>query len=183
AAEREHAANDGPVAGEPAHPEAVTEYDDERTLGTILLPRERTAVQRARAEHAEVLLRYVQRREVLGWSAVDEVDPGIRGLVRPEMAANPDALLPGDELRDRGVERVAELRRIVGDHDLDDLVGVGIGERAQQQGVDDREDRGVRPDADREHGDCRDGESPRAPEQPPGMADIASDVLQEARHA
>jgi hypothetical protein len=119
---------------------------------------------------------------VLGRAAVHEVDSRIRRLVGREVAEDPHALLPRDELRDRGIQRVVGLQGIVGDHDLHEAFGLGIGERPQEQGVDDGEDRRVGADADREDRDRRDGKPARPPQKPPGVADVASDVLEEVGH-
>src|SRR6188768_794582 len=114
--------------------------------------------------------------------AGDQVHARIRGLVRRKVAEDPDAALPFHELRNGGLERVAEFPRIVRNHDLDDAIGVGIGKRAEQQRVDDRKDGGVRADADGEDGDRGDGEPARPAEEQPGVADVARDVLEESAH-
>jgi hypothetical protein len=98
------------------------------------------------------------------------------------MTEHADALLPRHELGDRGVERVDRARGIVRDHDLDDAVGVRVGERPQQQRVDDREHRGVRRDAQGKHGNGGDGEATRASQQPRCLADIANHVFSEVAH-
>src|SRR5688572_5680419 len=74
------------------------------------------------------------------------------------------------------------MRRVVGDHDLDEAIGVRIGKRSQQERVDDRKHRAVRADADRQHRDRGHGEPARAGQQPPGVPEIAGDVFNETVH-
>jgi len=66
-------------------------------------------------------------------------------------------------------------------HDDDETIGVGVGERPQQHGVDDAECRGGRADAEREDDDRGDREPRRSPEQPETEAGVLAQGVQKSQ--
>ena len=75
-----------------------------------------------------------------------------------------------------GEEATGAIAVRIGVHELDDAVGLGIGERLEQDGVDDGEDGGVGSDAEGESGDGRDGERRSGDERAEGVAQVAEKV-------
>ena len=63
-----------------------------------------------------------------------------------------------------------------GVHELHDAVGLGIGERLEQDGVDDGKDGGVGSDAEGEGGDGGDGERRIGDQHAEGVAEVAEKV-------
>ena len=81
-----------------------------------------------------------------------------------------------EELRRRDPELVeAHGREAAGQEHQ--LLGLRVGQRAQQHAVDDREDRGVGADAQGQREDRDQGEPGRAQQAPGGVADIAQQVI------
>jgi hypothetical protein len=56
--------------------------------------------------------------------------------------------------------------------DVDQLLGLGVGERLEQDAVDDAEDGRVRPDAERERRNCGHRDDRLADEGAEGVADV-----------
>ena len=73
-------------------------------------------------------------------------------------------------------EAAAPLPSGDGVHELDDAVGVGIGERLEQDRVDHGEDGGVGSDAEGESGDGGYGERRAGDEHAEGVAEVAEKV-------
>ena len=63
-----------------------------------------------------------------------------------------------------------------GVHELDHAVGLGIGERLEQDGVDDGEDGGVGSDAEGEGGDGGDGEGRVRDEHAEGIFEVVPEI-------
>ncbi len=139
-------------------------------------------VQHGRTENAKVLPGDMERGEMFGQPAIDEAHAGIGRLVGGEVAEDLDAGFPGKELRNRRLERVDGLGAIVGHDNLDDPVRVGIGQRAQEHGVQHGEHRGIGADGDGEDGDGRQCESRSVAQQAPGMPDVADQPVGQSVH-
>ena len=178
AAERQRAPDDVRVAGEAALPHPGTDDRHVRPVRTVFVARERPAERQRRAEHGEVAARYVHRVDVLGQVAAEEVRAGIARLIRGDRLEGGRLVAPQDELRDRGQPRRADARR---GHELEEAIGLRIGERPQQHGVDDGEDRGVRADADGEHGERGQRESRRPPQHAARVDGVACEVSEDPR--
>src|SRR4030095_16935242 len=63
-------------------------------------------------------------------------------------------------------------------HETREPIAMRIRQRTKQQGVDDAEDRRRRPDPEREREDGDRGEAGRAPQPPPRVADVLSQVVE-----
>ena len=91
-----------------------------------------------------------------------------------ENAARP--LLELEELRRRDPELIeSHLRKLA--RDVDQPIRLRIAERPQDDGVDHREDRGVRADAERERQDRDDREAGRPRQIPRGVANITNQSI------
>jgi hypothetical protein len=63
-------------------------------------------------------------------------------------------------------------------HELHDTVGLRIGQRLQENGMDDAENRGVGTDAKRKREQRRNGERRRSAERPDRIPDVLADRLE-----
>jgi hypothetical protein len=154
----EHA---GIGAVEPA-PEAVADHRAFVETGAPIGPRERAAERGADAEHLEVAGAHAEGFDALGFLAAREV-----GVDRPghgHVGEHARALLQVFELG-RGHPDVGEIEAgqvVLHGHEL---LRARVGERAQEHGVHDREERGVGADSDAE-GEDGDGGEARRPQKP-----------------
>ena len=173
-AEREGAADDVGIASEFALPEAVADDDDFAAVGRVFLRGEGAAQHDGRAKEAEV-----------GFADVDAVD--LLGMVAGEVEAGAAEVVGGDVLKDAGLlPPVVELGGRSGgsfalgrcEQELDDAVGVGIGERLEQDGVDDGEDGGVGSDAKGQGCDGCDGEAGIFEEAAQGVLEVMPQIGQ-----
>ena len=137
-------------------------------VGGIFLGREGAAQHDGRAEEAEVGFRDVDAVNLLGDGA-GEVEAGTAEVVGGDILNDAGLGSPGIEV-DRGGAIAVAIGK--GVHELDHAVGFGIGERLEQDGVDDGEDGGVGSDAEGESGDGGDGECRVGDEHAEGVAEV-----------
>ena len=102
---------------------------------------------------------------------------GIHERIERHVLERVAALAPVEE---RGVADVAGRsgRAALADHD--EPIGIRVRQRAQQHGVEDAEDRGVRADAERQRHERDRREAGRAPQQPRGVAHVARQIDDQA---
>ena len=177
AVERNHPADDGGVRLESPSPQPVTQHHDLLQAGLFLRARERPAHLRGHAK---------QRKETGGDDGALEAlgfpDPG-------EVEA--DCVVGRDVLE--GVGAIPVIGELAGGHgDLvgarpvqiarnkDEAVGVVIRERAEEHGVDDRENRRIGADAERQRQDDDDRKPRMCAEGAAGVAHIAGDPVERA---
>ena len=162
-----HRASQHPgIAGEAALPVGVADHRHRRPVGgAVVVHRERPPEQRGHAEDREVVAADHPAARVLGLGLA----PGVHRDVEP---AGPAGRGETAEQRrtaaELGVDRVGEevgAKRAFGHAigatgiaDDDELVGRRHRERPEQQRVDQREDGGVGPDADRQREDHHQGQ-------------------------
>jgi hypothetical protein len=175
--QRDGLADHRPVAAEPLHPEAVAEQHDRAVPFAVLVLTKQTPGLRLHAEH---------RQERRGGTA--DLDARRISAARHRLRGRPhrgdgvesrDAGLPQQVLaggrRQRGVSP-----RHCGNHraDDDEPFVMRVGQRPEQDRVDQREDRGVRPDADGDQDDDEQAEPWLAPHHPQSVADILGDRIE-----
>jgi hypothetical protein len=145
-----------PVAAEVGLPERSREQSDMMVTPAVFLGREEPSQQRAQAQDLEVLGRNEPHTDLLGFLGRRR-----RAEVLPPGVVD-DELLEGVALPSQvaGVQRRGPGRSAVpGGEDPHQSVRVCKRERAEEDRVQHREDRGVRADSERErqHGDAREG--------------------------
>jgi hypothetical protein len=148
AVERDRPADDRRVATEAPLPEGVAEHDDARHAAALLVGREAAAEHRRRAEHAQVVGRHRRAARALGRTVAGDVVR--RVAVRGQLAGAGEAVAPVEEVGQRRAA-VPEVRIRRERHHQP--VRLAIRQAAQQDRVDDPEDRRVDADPDREHED------------------------------
>ena len=125
-----------------------------------------------RAEESEVGFADVDAVDLLGVVA-GEVEAGTAEVVGRDVLKDAGLRLPVVEVGRRGGGAVA-FRRC--EQELDDAVGVRIGERLEEDGVDDGEDGGVGSDAEGQGGDGCDGEARVLEEAAQGVFEVMPQV-------
>jgi hypothetical protein len=176
AADLHRPADDRRVAPIPSHPQRVAEHQD--TVGSrphVVVGLQESTHVRSHAEEVEVVARDELADHPLGVGAFADHEhlTGVAGDPRER------ACLALDQPHRRPGERVPARGRRVGAPDLHQTVGLGdpVG-RAEHQAVDEREDRRVHPDAERERQCRHERESGCSPKH----AARVPDVLQQAVH-
>ena len=145
AVDLDRAAEDRRVAGIPPLPEAVAEDRDLRPVRDVLLRREDTSPDRRHAEDGEQVRRHGPGGDALGVAVTRQVHLPV--VPRRDLAERAAFLAIVVDLA-IGNPGLVERRPAAPDHD--GAVGLAPWQRAQQDGVDDAEDRRVRADAERE---------------------------------
>jgi hypothetical protein len=161
------------VAAEAALPERVAQHHHLVAAGLVLALEECAAQQRSHAEHFEIPRRGPCRDEPLGLPHAGEVRvPLLTGGKRGEDAQ----ALAYVAIRGRREGRF--LRSLAVDVvDGDQPVWREVRQRPQQHPVDDREERGVGADAEREGGDHDQGEAGVVQQPAERVAEVASHGL------
>ena len=163
------------VAAHPRPPEGVGEDHGAGAAGHVLAGEEGAPELGADAQHVEEVGADLERGELRALGAVVPDDGGVGvsgdggedGRVGLELAHR----RPG-ELEAGLVVAVVDLP------DVDQAVGLGVGERAEQGGVDRSEHGGVQADA---HGEGEDDDR-REPRPAPEVADGVTEVLEQRGH-
>ena len=163
AVDRNGASGDLRIAAEPGCPRVVRENDDVRAAGPILVGAEATTDQRLHGEDAEVIHADVDALDLLGPVAAAEIHAGAGEVVGGDPVERLGTA-PGHELGNR---RCAGCAVRILTADLNEPIRVRVRQRAQQHTVDDREDRGIRPNAQRQRHN-HDQAEPRVPDNDPG---------------
>ncbi len=139
-----HRATDGVAApAEALRPQRVADHDDVAARSAVLLGAERAAQRGGDAENGEETHGDGCRGDAFRFAAgvVAPRQSDARRAVRADVRVRPTELAHPRELRERrAVER-------------DELLGMRIGERSNDDGVDDGEDGGVGADTERERAD------------------------------
>ena len=173
---RDHASDRGRIGTEPPAPEAVAEDDGLPAVGRVLGGGEVAADCRLHAEHPEEVRRDPHAADPFGFAVRDQ-----RRDPRPDerhVLERVAALAPVEERR---VADVAGRSGRAALADRDEPIGIRVRQRAEQHGVEDAEDRGVRADAERQRHE-RDGrEAGRTPKQPRGVADVSRQIDDQVR--
>jgi hypothetical protein len=148
------------AAGEPSLPRAVAEEDDPRKC-SLILAREGPAERGPDADRLEEAGHQLERRHELGLFAAGDRRAACckRGHPREALVERPPVL---DIRIGRDVLHVTRPR--VGRPDEDEPIRVGVGQRPQQHGAEQAEDRGIRADAETER-ENRDARERRVPAQ------------------
>ncbi len=171
-AERDGGADDVGIAAELALPESVTDDNDVAAVRGVFLRCEGAAEHDGCAKEAEVGFGGVDTVDLLGYEA-GEIEAGTAEVVRGDVLKDAGLGSPGIEV-DRGGHTAVAVRK--GVHELDHAVGFRIGERLEQDGVDNGEDGGVGSDAEGESGDGSYGERRTTDEHAEGVAEVAEKV-------
>ena len=168
-------ADDGGIRPERRRPERVAEHDHRRGALSCIAGLDEAAGDRLHAERLEQsgarLERRREERIAVGGHRRREV---------PERRHRLDALLPRrqiDVVAD-GDELLRDARAIVAMTEDDEIVGVRIRQRPQQDGLDDGEDRGVGADAQRQRQNGGDREERLSAEQ----TNTVPQVVEHAHH-
>ncbi len=174
AVELNGAADDGRIAGEAALPETVAQDRDRVVSLRTFIVGERAPDQRRDAERREEVGRDVHADDFFRRARSGQVDAVV--VERRDPLECRRALAPADEVRRREHVGAARPPRVGFPHH-DQASGIAERQRLEQHRVDDREDRRVRADAQRErqHRDRR--EARRAQAQTDGVADVLKDVV------
>jgi hypothetical protein len=150
-------------------PEAMADDHDVWCAGTAVVRHERAAPERRNAEQGEHVGRHVVGLNALGPIPARQVCAPI-GVDR-DVFERSCLLLEVSDIRRGEAEANGVLLAVPPEHERN-AIGLVIRQRLQHQHVHEAEDRRVRPDAERERRDCRDGESRRATQQPEAIAEI-----------
>ena len=137
------------VAGEEPQPEAVADHDDAITTRLVFARREPAAQGRAHAQHGEHVRRRDEGADPLRLTlvlAATRREVVATGVVRGHRGEHAVLVAQVGVVRPR-VQVFLEARAAVVHPDLDEPVGLGVGERTEDDGVHDAEDRGRGPDA------------------------------------
>ncbi len=148
-------------------PQSVAEHDDVITARRALGGRERAASERGHGERLEQVRRRRRGTHALGFLPAGQARVHLH--VRREVR---EARRPGSIVHDflhRQPGRVAR-RRCVPDHDQP--IGISVGQRLEEDGLDEAEKRGVRADAERERQDGDGGEAGLSTETLQGLFDV-----------
>ena len=172
AAERDGLADDVGVAVETPDPDPVAEHDDLVAVRAIFLGAEGAAAQDRRAEQPEEIGGHPPRPKLFGKRSAGEVHD--TGVERRDVAKHLRLLAVVHELGGRAAA-VDALRRSRLQHHQP--VGVGKRHRLEEDGVDDREDRGVGADAERQRRHRRGGEAPALPEHPQRLPQVLEEAF------
>ena len=147
AVEHDRPADNGRVRAEPARPQPVRENHDALPAGLPVGRSEAPASRGRHAERVEEVGCYSAAADLRRVAAARQRHARARVRRHPlERRARPPPVL---EVRIRGDVLVEPLTRVVGP-DHHQPVGLRVGKRPQQHGVDDGEDRRVRSDAERQ---------------------------------
>ena len=174
-ADRHRTSDDRRVAVVAAHPERVAEHGRLRGAWFVVAVLKDAAEQRPGAQHVEESIGHLGTGNAFGWAVAAgercrRVVEGGNGVSRLVLRA------PRQEVRVRKHQPAT-----VGSDDADVRESIGVAEwqRPQQNGVDDREDRGRRADAEGQRED-RDGRKARAFDE---EADRVAGVGKQSSHA
>ena len=175
AVERDRLPDDARVGGEATTPESLAEQHDRRSAGLVLRRRERPSEKRLHSEDRKVTRRYTSADQTFRLRLAGEREhldqPGRDLLERPRARAHVE------EVRIRNGVLARFRRRAVNGNQA---VGLGVGERIQQCGVDDAEDRRVGADPKRQaqHGGC--GERWMLNQHPRGVPSVLTHLFKKS---
>ena len=154
-------------------PEVMADHDGSRT--GVFVRREEAAHHRRDAEHLEEFRRGANHvREVRG--VTDDhcpAAPPVVGQRRERRGPSP----PVHDVRERHDRGPRPFRR-PGRRERHDAIGIGKGQRLEEHGIDDGEDRGIGADAERQHEHREDRESRIPPKRAQGVADVLPQRLE-----
>ncbi len=171
AVQRQLAADDGRIAAEAAPPEAFAQDGDTPAVRQILGRGKGPPCRHRRAEQPEEVGADVSRRDLfrVALGQVDDAEP-VRRHVLDDGGLPPPVVELG---RRRPLSR--SLGRGVDEHHQ--AARIRVGERPQQDGVHDREDRRIRADAERQRGDGGEGERRAVPRRPKRVPQILKECV------
>ena len=192
----EDAADDRRVAAEAALPVLVAQHQDGRCARLLVRVLERTPERRPHAEHVEEVRGDDARGDALGLRAAEQDEPHVVEFHESLEALRARAVVENLLIREAGVLDVGQ-RPLLPQHD--EAVAVLIRQRAEQDAVDDAEDRrvGADPERHRQHDHDREarvaaeiaqpvaqvlGERLEQPRQP-GVAHVVLDAIEGAERA
>jgi hypothetical protein len=135
---------------------------------------EQTALRSLDAEGAQQVVVYLRRSHAQGAVAGRQVD--LAGRVRANRRKRRVELAELHVLRRRDPELVEPEGRELGCQ-VHQLIGIRIAERAKDHGIDDREDGGVRADAQRQRQDRDEGEGRRAQQAPDRVSKVLAKMI------
>ena len=175
AAQPDRAADGGDVAAEAPLPEPVSDDHDPPRVGDVVLLREGAAGDGTDAEHGEVLVRHLLAGDRLGLRVAGERRTPAgddRDLLEEAGFAPPVGVVAG---RGPFVGRTAARPQVLPDHH--EPLRMRIGQRPEQDGVDDGEHRGVGADAERDRQDRDRGEPAGLEDGPDGIREVLNGGL------
>ena len=164
--------DDRAVAAEPPLPEVVPENDNRGSRVRVLCAREGSSEEWLHAENRKEVGGDVLHDDFFRIAAARQVGPRIDERRHP--VERRDAIAPSEELR--RAEHVAfawPVRALFPEHD--DPLRIAERQPFEQHRVDDREDRGVGADAERERQDSDSREARRPQVQTDGVADVVEE--------
>ncbi len=165
----------------PSFPEVVTDNGDGmRTRRSIVVLREETSGPRSHAEHFEKVS--ADQFAAHAFVLIGVTDVHLRAAARDDAGEDVAAIAQVlvHRVRERALDAWSFFRIVRGEHD--ELIGIVDRQALQQHLVGDREDRGVRADAEceREHDDG--GEAWVLGEQPNGVANVLDNLCHQRCH-
>jgi hypothetical protein len=152
-------------------------------VGAVFIGGEGAAERERRAEQAEVIGRDANTVDLFGVCAAGQVEAGAAVFVGGDVLEGGGLAAKHVELRCRSAITGAGG---CGLEEQDDAIGGGVSQRPQQDGVDDRENGGVRSDAEGQGSQSGGGECGRPPERTVGIADVVEesfDVVHGCTHS
>ena len=166
-------ADGGRIPAVAPQPGAVRQQRRAGGAGAILVGGEQAAEGGTDAEHRQQVRRHPDRADAFRLAAAGQVvvaADGERDVGEGAGAADVEVL--------RGREPVlgdAQARRSVPEDD--EAIGIGVGQRAEEQRAGDAEDRGVGADAERQRQDGGDGHTRRGRQRAPGVSQILANPM------
>ena len=159
-----------------APPDAVADHHHARRIGHVIFGTKRPSERGNDAEHREVLVRGLLARDRLWLALIDQGRPPPghhRDFLEERVLASPVGVVPRSGPLIGGAAACPHVLP-----HSDQPIGVTVGQRPQQQGVDHGEDRGVGANPERQRQDGDDGEGRRFPQHPDGVADVLKHLTQ-----
>jgi hypothetical protein len=154
----------------------MAQHDDVIFAGLIFIGRKRPPDRRRDTPDVEVAGRHAARAD----------EDGIPGAGQGDRSAR-----RGNQRRERRALG-APVEIVLGGHDvartaggllpdLDDLIGIAVGKRFEQDAVDEAENRAGRADAERQRRDCHQREARIAPQAAPAVSQILQEFIHTTR--
>ena len=176
----DRATNRTGIAVECALPESIAEHHDRWSADFVFLLTKRPADFRRQADDVEKIPRYRSARHSFSFATRDAAKVSRFLVGAGEMFENLVVILPIEIIRQRNRVILAGSGRFVQDHDP---VRVWIRQRPKQNGVDDAEDGGVRPDAESECNNSNCGERRILDHLPKSKTKIVHRICYSVRNA
>ena len=149
-------ADDAPISAKSPLPQAVTEHNHIPSVWAVFGSGKSPSCNHRRTQDRKIIGAYMHTLDLFRLIAARQVQSGASAVVRGSLPKDARLLPPDIEL---GHVRAGERPLIAGVHQMHERLRIRIGERLEQNRINDREDGGIRADPDRNHKNREDRES------------------------